>query len=350
METYERRWADYERSRPPTHVARAGVLGDRARRRDDGCLLADLGCGPGGYLAALGSPVVAVDAAAAMLRRSAEIAPDALLVRADLEALPFRFGALGGGWARNAYVHVPTVRLPMALNELHRVLAVDAPVDASFVDGDGSEGIHHDDAVGDRYFATWPADRLADVFVGAGFTVEAVEPGRPTFVAARRARTLADTVGPDMRLLVCGLNPSVVSADIGSAFSGPSNRFWKAAIAAGAVTRARDPRHALAHHGVGMTDLVKRATPRSSALDRGEYQAGASRVERLVRWLAPAAVCFVGLEGWRAAVDRHARAGWQRAGIGGRPAYVMPSTSGLNASSSLDDLVAHLRAALLGPP
>jgi hypothetical protein len=36
----------------------------------------------------------------------------------------------------------------------------------------------------------------------------------------------------------------------------------------------------------------------------------------------------------------------QPEGLGGRPVYVMPSTSGLNASSSLGDLTAHLRAAV----
>ena len=41
----------------------------------------------------------------------------------------------------------------------------------------------------------------------------------------------------------------------------------------------------------------------------------------------------------------------QRGGttLGGVPVYVLPSTSGLNAGTSLDDLVAHLRAAAAGP-
>lgn len=58
---------------------------------------------------------------------------------------------------------------------------------------------------------------------------------------------------------------------------------------------------------------------------------------------------MVGLEGWRAAVDRKARPGWQSTSLGGRPTYVMPSTSGLNASVRVDDLVAHLRRATAGP-
>ena len=94
-----------------------------------------------------------------------------------------------------------------------------------------------------------------------------------------------------------------------------------------------------------MTDLVKRATPRADGLTAGEYRTGAARVERLVRWLRPGAVCFVGLAGWRAAIDRGAQPGPQAAGFGGVPAYVMPSTSGLNARTRPDELVAHLCAA-----
>ena len=96
-----------------------------------------------------------------------------------------------------------------------------------------------------------------------------------------------------------------------------------------------------------MTDMVKRATPNASQLSLDEYRFGAARLERLVEWLEPAAVCFVGLAGWRAAVDRNAVAGAQERAFGGRPAYVMPSTSGANASSKLADLTAHMEKALV---
>jgi TDG/mug DNA glycosylase family protein len=186
--------------------------------------------------------------------------------------------------------------------------------------------------------------------VGAGFViVDRTDDGGTRnewiHVLARRERTLPDTVGPGMSLLVCGLNPSVYSADIGVGFARPGNRYWPAALAAGLVTRDRDPRHALLAHGVGMTDLVKRATARADELTRDEYRAGAERVERLVRWLEPGAVCFVGLAGWRAAIDRRAKAGLQPEPFGGRPAYVMPSTSGLNARVPPAELAEHLRAA-----
>jgi double-stranded uracil-DNA glycosylase len=221
--------------------------------------------------------------------------------------------------------------LPMALAHLHRDMAVGSPLALQVDRGDCDAE---------------PVARLRDLVVGAGFDVDGLQVEEQGIrVQARRARTLPDTVGPGMHLLVCGLNPSLYAADIGVGYARPGNRFWPAASAAGIVERDRDPVDALVHHGMGMTDLVKRATTGASELTPAEYRAGTTRVERLARWLRPGAVCFVGLAGWRAAVDRNAAPGEQAAGFGGVPAYVMPSTSGANAHARLDDLADHLRAA-----
>jgi len=202
--------------------------------------------------------------------------------------------------------------------------------------------VHWSTAPGDIVAWELPAKpRVDEVVAGAGF--ERVDNRR-----GRRLRTLPDTVGPRMRLLVCGLNPSLVAADAGFGFAGATNRFWPAATQAGLISEARNPLHALQVDGVGMTDLVKRATKGTVDLRPDEYRAGAQRVERLVRWLRPPVVLFVGLEGWRAAVDRHARPGWQPSEFGGAKPYVMPSTSGLNAHARLSDLVDHIRAAVGG--
>jgi hypothetical protein len=56
-------------------------------------------------------------------------------------------------------------------------------------------------------------------------------------------------------------------------------------------------------------------------------------------------VCFVGLAGYRAAVDRSAQAGPIAGGFGGVAAYLMPNPSGANAHVRVDDLAEHLRAA-----
>jgi TDG/mug DNA glycosylase family protein len=340
VDVYERRAREWAAKRIPIHQDRARRLGRRALT---GLPVADLGCGPGNYLPDLGT-VVGVDAAPAMLDIAGLFGP--LLVQADIEAPPFRDRSLGGAWASNSYIHVPRPRLPLALARLHWAMAVGAPLTISGIAGDG-EGARPDDDFPGRTFTYWQPDEVAALLIGAGFEIEEIERDMERIWAtARRARTLPDTVAADLRVLVCGLNPSVVAADAGYGFAGPTNRFWKAAVAAGLVTRPRDPLGCLLHDRVGMTDLVKRATPNAAVLSREEYQAGADRVRRLVDWLQPGLVLFVGLAGWRAAVDRSAGAGLQPEPFAGVPAYVMPSTSGLNAHTSAAELTRHMAAAL----
>lgn len=203
-----------------------------------------------------------------------------------------------------------------------------------------------------------PMVRAGDVLVGAGFDEERLErAGRLIRATVVRQRTLADTVGPRMRLLACGLNPSLYAADVGVAFARPGNRFWPAlrAAVAGVTDRNpsaplvdRDPSALLADHGIGLTDLVKRASVGADELTPAEYDKGIVRVERLCRWLAPEAVVLVGLGGWRAAVDRTAPVGWQPRPLHATPVYVMPSTSGRNAHTSPAQLADHFRTALAG--
>lgn len=157
-----------------------------------------------------------------------------------------------------------------------------------------------------------------------------------------RADTLPDWVGPGMRVLIVGLNPSPTSAADGVSFARPGNRFWPAALASGLVSVGRDPEHALTSHGLGFTDLVKRTTRTAAEVTPSEFRTGADRLGRLLAWLQPAACVIVGLMGWRAAVDKQAVAGWQATAIGGARVYLMPNTSGLNAHSRIEDFISHL--------
>ena len=347
-ETRAREWLD----------ARAGkstVLAERLRARASSVApLLDLGCGPGYLTAALPDGSIGLDPAAAMIDLLRERVPGAIPSQGEAARLPFRRGSLGGAVVNAVYVHIDRPELPLVLAELHRVLAVGAPVELGMFGGDQDLT---ETTTGDfpgRRFALWDDDRLHDVLVGAGFAIDEHQhqgTGHwPTLLTSlTRLRSLPDTVGPGMKMLVCGLNPSLHSADLGVGFGRAGNRFWPAALAAGIVSVDRDARHALEHHGIGMTDLVKRSTPRADEVSPGEYREGLARVERSCVWLRPEAVCMVGLAGWRTAVDKKATAGWQDRDLGGSPVYVMPSTSGLNAHSQLPDLTAHLRAARVGP-
>jgi TDG/mug DNA glycosylase family protein len=331
----------------------------RVRR---GGRVVDLGCGPGWYAAqfkARGFNVVTLDIAMAMLEHVGRRAPAAPRVCGDLAALPFADRSFDAAWAANCYVHVPAGELPLALAHLHAALRPGTPIALSFANlaqlqptprelrrGDAARRSRKGELLG-RLFTGVTPERARAVLEGAGFdriSVVLLDDPFWLWIRGRRARTLPDLVRPRLRLLVCGLNPSVYSADAGIPFARPGNRFWAAARSAGLVVAERDPLDAL-RHGIGMTDLVKRATPAAAQLRRTEYAAGLRRVEQVVRCYRPGATCFVGLDGWRAAVDRRATPGWIAGGFGGRPAYLMPSTSGRNARVPLTELAAHLRTA-----
>jgi TDG/mug DNA glycosylase family protein len=347
VDVYEERAAEWTAGRSRAHVTDARRFASAVA---PGAVRIDLGCGPGFHIPYLGTPLVAIDAARAMLDLARQQSARPWLVQADLEALPFRDGSLGGAWARASYLHVARDRLPLALARLHWAMRTGSPFVLFVRHGDGEGPVGQESDFPGRFIAAWRAGPLEDVLVGAGFTVDevAAESGhKAEFLAARarRARTLPDTVGAGMRLLVCGLNPSVYAADRGVGYARPTNRFWSVALATALVTRDRDPLHALVEHGIGMTDLVKRATHGAGEITTGEYRDGAARVERLVAWLRPGAVCFVGLAGWRAAFNPRAQPGVQPGGFAGVPAYVMPSTSGANARTTMGELVKHFRAA-----
>lgn len=315
----------------------------------------DLGCGAGSHLGLLGPTAIGLDPSAAMLGEARAAHPDRPLVRAAAGRLPFRPRSLGAAWAHKCLQHVASFDLPIVLADLHRSLAVGAPLDLTVFAGDGVWT--SDDDLPGRRFTLWEPDALVALVEGAGFIDPAAgrEGGKVIdgttwtrlTVRATRGRTLPDTVALGMRLLVSGLNPSLHAADAGVGYIGPGNRFWPALAAAGLLPEGadRDPWRLLSDGRIGMTDLAKRATPRAAELTTPEFRHGIGRLDRLCALLEPEAVLVVGLAGWRAAVDRKATAGWQDRHLGPSPVYVMPSTSGLNAGTSLADLVAHMEAA-----
>ena len=330
-------WIEHRRRARPPSI-------DAFVRRVPPGVRADVGCGPGWHSGDLGEPVVAFDAARGMAAQVRTFAPGAWPLVADIEQLPFRTAALTGAWAHKSYMHIAAERLPLALADLHRTLVVGGALHVQ-VTSDRQDA-NDDDRFPGRHFARWPAGRLRDVVEGAGFEIDdLVDDGEEWIdVEATRARMLPDTVGPDMRVLVVGLNPSILSADTGVGFARPGNRFWPAALASGLVHRTHDPFSALRADRVGMTNLVRRASVRADVLTRADYVDGTERLERLVRWLQPRCVCFVGITGYRAAVDKRAALGWQDAQFADVPTYVMPNTSGLNAHAKPADFADHLRA------
>ena len=145
---------------------------------------------------------------------------------------------------------------------------------------------------------------------------------------------LGPILGPGLRVLFVGINPSLRSAEVGHHFARPGNRFWPTLHAAGFTPLRLAPEDdaELPLYGVGVTNIAPRPTRAADELSRDELRAGAADLDPVVREIAPRLVAVVGLGAYRLAFERPS-AGWglQPDGIGGRPVWVLPNPSGLNA-------------------
>ncbi len=151
---------------------------------------------------------------------------------------------------------------------------------------------------------------------------------------AARDRLVPDVAADGLRVLFCGINPGLMTAATGHHFARPGNRFWPALHRSGFTPRLLPPadQGELLSYGLGITNVVARATARADELSAEEYREGgrllAAKVSRLrPRWLA-----VLGVTAYRAAFeDPRARVGPQVRTIGGTRVWVLPNPSGLNA-------------------
>jgi len=169
-----------------------------------------------------------------------------------------------------------------------------------------------------------------------------------------RDATVPDLVGPGIRLLFVGINPGLWTAATQTPFAHPGNRFYPALAAAGIIPRAPafadglapGERAELMAAGIGISNLVRRATARADELSRDELRSGAVRLAADVASWQPAVVAIVGLTAYRQGFDRpKARAGRQPEPLAGAELWAVPNPSGLNAH----DTVATLAEAYAAP-
>jgi double-stranded uracil-DNA glycosylase len=174
----------------------------------------------------------------------------------------------------------------------------------------------------------------------------------PADLAAATGRQVPDVLAPGLRVLFCGINPGLWSAAVGHHFARPGNRFWKTLHLAGLTPRrlAPDEEPELLRLGLGITNLVARATATAADLTPDELRTGADRLTAKARSARPQVVAVLGVTAYRAAFARpRATVGPQSDPIGGATAWVLPNPSGLNAHYQLPDLTeafAELRRSL----
>ncbi|HEV7906805.1 MAG TPA: G/U mismatch-specific DNA glycosylase [Pseudonocardiaceae bacterium] len=172
---------------------------------------------------------------------------------------------------------------------------------------------------------------------------------RPTReqLAQAQDRTIPDIVAPGLDVLFCGINPGLYSGYTGHHFARPGNRFWPALHLGGFTPRQLRPseQDELLEHGLGITNLVGRATGRADELGDDELRAGGARLTELAERMAPKAIAVVGITAYRTAFgSRDARTGPQPERIAGSRVWVLPNPSGLNAHYDLAALGVQFRA------
>ena len=162
-----------------------------------------------------------------------------------------------------------------------------------------------------------------------------------------RDTEVPDLLGPGVRLLFVGINPGLWTAATQTHFAHPVNRFYPALLRAGILTDPVDQaagmtdadRDLLRASGIGITNLVRRATARASELTAAELREGGRRLEELVGRTTPRVVAVAGITAYRSAFARpKAVLGPQPEGLAGAQLWVVPNPSGLNAHETVASL------------
>ena len=162
-----------------------------------------------------------------------------------------------------------------------------------------------------------------------------------------RNASVPDLFGPGLKLLFVGINPGLWTAATQTHFAHPGNRFYPALRLAGIIDRDLDRGEPmtdqdsayLVARGIGITNLVNRATARADELSPVELRAGRTRLEAFVAQHQPVVVAVAGLTAYRAAfADPKARAGEQADRLFGSRVWVVPNPSGLNAHETIGSL------------
>lgn len=160
--------------------------------------------------------------------------------------------------------------------------------------------------------------------------------GRPTRADLQAAvgKTVPDIIARGLAVLFVGINPGLYSAAVGHHFARPGNRFWPALHQAGFTPRLLLPEEdvRLPEWGLGITNLVSRATVAAAELSAEELRAGRIMLEAKVASCSPEWTAFVGTGAYGTAFGRrNVPVGPQKERLAGSGIWVLPNTSGLNA-------------------
>jgi TDG/mug DNA glycosylase family protein len=143
-----------------------------------------------------------------------------------------------------------------------------------------------------------------------------------------------DVLGPELRVVFCGINPGFVSAAAGAHFANPRNDFWRLLHEAGFTPRLVSPEDQfdVVQFGLGLTNAAARTTRGSGDLRRADFAGSAERLDALATELQPGWIGFVGKEAYRGTFGERPELGEQERRLGETRLFVLPSTSPANAA------------------
>ena len=153
--------------------------------------------------------------------------------------------------------------------------------------------------------------------------------------------------GQPLRLLFVGINPGLWTAAVQTHFARPGNRFYPALLAAGIIDRpvdagagmSEEDRNYFRARGIGITNVVRRATARADELTADELREGGRRLVATVERTRPVVVAVAGVTAYRAAFSvPKATTGRQPEPLVGAELWVVPNPSGLNAHDTVETL------------
>ncbi|MFG1905199.1 G/U mismatch-specific DNA glycosylase [Kribbella sp. NPDC048928] len=152
---------------------------------------------------------------------------------------------------------------------------------------------------------------------------------------------IPDVIADGLRVLFCGINPGLMSAETGHHFARPGNRFWPALHRSGFTPRQLAPaeQEELLTYRLGITNVVDRPSAKAAELSRAELLAGGENLVKKVLDVRPEWLAVLGVTAYRDAFgDRTATVGRQDLTIGTTRIWVLPNPSGLNAHFTLPKL------------
>ncbi|MFG1812362.1 G/U mismatch-specific DNA glycosylase [Kribbella sp. NPDC049174] len=152
---------------------------------------------------------------------------------------------------------------------------------------------------------------------------------------------IPDVIDSGLRVLFCGINPGLMSAETGRHFARPGNRFWPALHLSGFTPRQLKPSEQgeLLTYRLGITNVVDRPSARADELTRAEYVAGGENLVEKILHYRPEWLAVVGVTAYRDAFgEKTAKMGKQDRVIGDTRVWILPNPSGLNAHYTLPKL------------